>query len=154
LKLTKKYKDLELIIEEKLLNKLGTIGTKHFPNEFGGFLLGNYSKDFKSLLISDYILPEKYKAHPTLFERSIEGIVSRFRKIFKEKNQYYVGEWHTHPNGSTMFSQTDLNAMIETVECDTVHIKNPILLILSVSQTALNNYTFYYYNNKKLIPYE
>lgn len=154
MKLIKKYKDLELIVEEKLLNKLGAIGAKHFPNEFGGFLLGHYSEDFKSVYIDNYLLPKKYKAQPTLFERSIEGTVSRFKKLFKEKNQYYIGEWHTHPNGSTMFSQTDLNAMIETVQCDTVQIKNPLLLILDVNEEELNNYTFYYYNNKNLIPYE
>ena len=44
--------------------------------------------------------------------------------------------------------------MIDIVNCDTVNIKNPILLILSVNKVEVTEYTFYYYNNKKLIPYE
>lgn len=154
MRLVKKYKGLELFVEEKLLKKLSSLGVKHFPNEFGGFLIGKYSSDFKSLYIENYILPIKYKGFPTLFERSIDGIVNQFKKLFKEKNQYYVGEWHTHPNSSTVFSQTDLDAMVQTVKCDTVQIKNPVLLILSVDQKKLNDYTFYFYNNKKLIAYE
>lgn len=154
MRITKVYNNLELIIEEKLLNEIGNIGVKHFPNEFGGFLIGKYSNDYKSLYIKSFILPLKYKGSPFLFERSIEGITNQFKKIFKDNNQYYIGEWHTHPNGSTMFSQTDLNAMIETVKCETVQIKNPILLILSVDSKKINDYTFYFYKNEKLMPYE
>lgn len=152
--LVKKYNGLELIIEEELLNKIGNIGFKHFPNEFGGFLTGKYSSDFKKLYIENYILPKKYKGFPAFFERSIDGIIDSFKKLFDQKKQYYIGEWHTHPNGSTMFSQTDLNAMIQIAECETVQIKNPILLILSVSKQNLNGYTFYFYENNNLIAYE
>lgn len=154
MKLVKKYNNLELTIEEKLLNKIANIGIKHCPNEFGGFLVGRYSHDFKSLHIEDFILPIKYKGFPYLFERSVDGIISQFKNLFSQKKQYYIGEWHTHPNSSTQFSQTDLNAMIQTVECETVKIKNPILLILSVDSNKLNDFTFYYYNNKNLLPYE
>lgn len=154
MKLIKKHKNLELIIEEKLLNEMGNIGIKHCPNEFGGFLVGKYSHDFKSLHIESFILPLKYKGFPYLFERSIDGIINQFKQIFSQNKQYYIGEWHTHPNSSTQFSQTDLNAMIKTAECETVKIKNPILLILSVDNCKLNDYTFYFYNNKKLLSYE
>lgn len=154
MKLVKKYNNIELIIEEELLNKIGNIGVHHYPNEFGGFLIGKYSNDFKTLYIEDYILPKKYKGLPFIFERSIDGIIDIFKKLFKQKNQYYIGEWHTHPDGSTMYSQTDLNAMVQTVECETVQIKNPILLILSVSKQKLNNFTFYFFENNKLISYE
>ena len=145
---------MRLVIEEGLLKEISDIGIKHCPNEFGGFLIGSYSSDFKMLHIKDYILPKKYKGHPFLFERSIDGIIEIFRKVFSQKNQYYIGEWHTHPYGSTVFSQTDLNAMIQTVECETVQIKNPILLILSVTKQHLNGFEFYFYDNKNLIPYE
>ena len=154
MKIVKKHKDLELIIDERIFNEICAVGINHYPNEFGGFLIGNYSDDFKSLQIRNYILPKKYKGFPTLFKRSIDGIIIQFKRLFTQKNQYYIGEWHTHLNGSTQFSQTDLNAMIQTVECETVHIKNPILLILSINNKSLNSFTFYFYDNKKLISYE
>lgn len=154
MKIIKKHGNLELIIEDSLITKIADIGISHFPNEFGGFLIGEYSDDLKKLYVKDYILPKIYKGQPFLFERSIEGIEILFKKIFNTKKQYYLGEWHTHPNGSTHFSNTDLNAMIKTVECETVKIYNPILLILSISESKMNNYTFYFYDNKKLIKYE
>lgn len=154
MKLVKKHNNLELVIDEELLNEIANIGIHHYPNEFGGFLIGKYSIDFKILYIEDYILPKKYKGFPFIFERSIDGIIDIFKKLFKQKNQYYIGEWHTHPDGSTMYSQTDLKAMVQTVECETVQIKNPILLILSVSKQKLNNFTFYFFENNKLISYE
>lgn len=154
MKETFKYKNLELIIESELIHELANTGMKHYPNEFGGFLIGNYSSDFKKLYISDYILPRKYKGYPFEFVRYIDGLLSVFKRIFKEKKLYYIGEWHTHPNGSTMYSHTDLNTMIEAAKCDTVKIKNPVLLILSIGKTDINGYAFYYLNDKKLIPYE
>lgn len=154
MKLINKHNKLELIIDGKLLTQLGKLGNKHFPNEFGGFLIGHYSNDFKTLFITDYLLPKKYKGSPFGFERNIDGLRKVFDKLFDEKKQYYVGEWHTHPNGSTNYSQTDLKAMIETVKCETVQITNPILLILSVSKNKMMRYTFYVYDNEKLISYE
>lgn len=133
---------------------MGAIALKHFPNEFGGFLVGKYSSDFKSVEITDVILPKKYKSTPTLFLRSTDGLEGIFEKLFIEKHQYYIGEWHTHPNGSSNYSGTDLNAMIETVNCETVQIKNPLLLILSITKSDIKDFTFYYYDNEKLISYE
>ncbi|MCO5259728.1 MAG: Mov34/MPN/PAD-1 family protein [Crocinitomicaceae bacterium] len=154
MKLTKKHNDLNLYIEEDLIEEIGAIALKHYPNEFGGFLVGKYSSDFKSVEITDVILPKKYKSTPTLFLRSTDGLEGVFQKLFEEKQQYYIGEWHTHPNGSSNYSTTDLDAMIENANCETVQIKNPVLLILSITKSAVRDFTFYYYDNEKLISYE
>lgn len=145
---------LELVIEDSLLNEIGQIGVKHFPNEFGGFLVGKYSMDRKSLSITGFILPRKYKATSILFERSTYGLKDVFIKLFEEKGEYFIGEWHTHPNGSTQYSNTDLKAMIKTVDSEDVLIKNPLLLILSISSKSVNAFTFYLYNKERLIKYE
>jgi proteasome lid subunit RPN8/RPN11 len=154
LKLKNRENELELSIDEKLLDRIGQIALKHYPNEFGGFLIGHYSTDFKLVEIKDVLLPKKYKGTPTLFERSTDNMEEAFAKLFIEKQQYYIGEWHSHPDGSTMYSNIDLNAMRKTVECETVHIKNPLLLIISAKKNEMAGYTFYCYNDKKLISYE
>ena len=145
---------MELIITEKLLTQFGEYGKKHYPNEYGGFLIGYYSADLKKLYISGFVLPKKYKGIPTLFERSVHGIKEIFEKIFSNTKQYYIGEWHTHPNGLTMYSQTDLQAMITIEECKTVKIKNPILLIISVDNNGLLDIKLYLYDNGGLTEYE
>lgn len=152
--LLNKFNDLRIVIKKSLITKIGRIAVQHFPNEFGGFLIGRYSLDFKTVEIEDYILPIKYKGTPTTFQRSTDGIEDLFIKEYNTYNRYYIGEWHSHPNGSTIYSQTDLNAMIETVNCTTVSIKNPILLILNINNKNLNDFTFYCYSNKTLLKYE
>ena len=154
LKLINKHKNVELIISEELLANLEKYGVEHYPNEFGGFLMGYYSNNLKQLYVSDYILPKRYSGTPCLFERSIEGIKEIFEKIYNRKKQYYVGEWHTHLNGSSMYSQTDLNAMMQIANHDTVNIENPILLILSIGKNILKDFSIYLYDQKGLYGYE
>ncbi|MFL0171647.1 Mov34/MPN/PAD-1 family protein, partial [Tenacibaculum maritimum] len=113
MKLINKHKKVEIIFDENLLSKLCSLGIKNYPNEFGGFLVGRYEKENKLLIIEETILPQKYEGTPNLFLRSSKGIEEQFKKMYREKpSKYYIGEWHTHPNGSTNYSQTDLNAMI------------------------------------------
>lgn len=149
-----KHRKVELIISEELLDEISKVGIKHFPNEFGGFLIGNYSADYKTLYINEFILPKDYKGSKFFFERSSKGMKVFFNNLFKKKKEFYIGEWHTHPNGSTQFSPTDLKAMTSIESSPSVVIKNPVLLILSVSKYKLNQATFYIYDNQTLIPYE
>ena len=155
MKLKNEIRNVELEIHEDLLDQMGVLGTSHFPNEFGGFLIGYYSDDDKKLMITDIILPAKYEGLPYSFLRSSEGIEKTLMELYnQEPKKYYVGEWHTHPNGTTMYSQTDLNAMISIEKCSTVKIHNPILLILSINKDELSGFGFYLYENKKLLKYD
>lgn len=155
MKLKNIIRNVELEISEDLLNQLGLIGKDHYPNEFGGFLIGYYTNDNKKLQVTDIILPTQYEGLPFSFYRSSEGIEKVLKELYEQVPQkYYVGEWHTHPNGSTMYSQTDLNAMISIEQCPTVKIHNPILLIISILENGLSEFDFYLYENKKLKKYE
>ena len=154
MKFINSYKNLNLVISAETLLRIANKGKKFFPNEIGGFLIGYYSLDLKTLYITDFLLPKNYKNNSYLFERSVEGIISIFNKIFKKKKYYYVGEWHTHPNGSTMYSNTDLKAMIKIANDNNVVIENPILLILSINEENNYEFSFYLYVNEKLIKYD
>lgn len=144
---------LELVISNDLINEISQYAIDKYPNEFGGFLIGKYSNDYKTVEISSTVLPINYKGTPVSFLRLTEGLNDILNDIYRSSEEYYVGEWHSHPNGSVMYSGTDMNAINEIVECDTVYIKNPILLIISIDRSRNYKYTFYYYKNKKLIPY-
>ena len=154
MKFTNKYKNLKLVISKELISKMDKKGIEFHPNEIGGFLIGYYSSDLKTLHINDFIIPKKYKSSSHLFERSVVGIANIFKKIFIEKKHYYIGEWHTHPNGLSMYSDTDLNAMKEIAQNGKVIIENPILLILSINKKGNNDFSFYLYVNEKLIKYD
>ncbi|MEM7179308.1 MAG: Mov34/MPN/PAD-1 family protein [Spirochaetota bacterium] len=154
MKFTNRHKNVELIIAEELLVGLERYGLAQYPNEFGGFLLGYYSEDFTQLYVIDAILPKKYKGIPSLFERSIEGMEEIFRDLFERKKLQYVGEWHSHIDGTSMYSQTDLQAMTEIANHDTVYIENPILLIMSIGEKGRKDFSIYLYDNSNLYKYE
>ncbi len=150
-----RHKNVKVVFPDYLLQEIGVYGTKSYPKEFGGILIGHYTENFKTLHIRDTILPKKYKGERHSFERSITGLIEHLKKIYRSNPiQYYVGEWHTHPDGSTHYSNTDLNSMIEIADCATVNIKNPVLLILSVNDLKVKDLTLYLYDNKKLLEYE
>jgi integrative and conjugative element protein (TIGR02256 family) len=146
--------ELEIIIPDTVLKELFHHARNHYPNEFGGFLVGQYINTQKTASVTGFILPKKYKGRPTQFERSTNGLEIEFNRLFLEKGEYYLGEWHTHPNSSTKYSLTDLNAMKNTAECPSVTIANPLLLIISLTSQKISGTTFYHYENQKLVVYE
>jgi [CysO sulfur-carrier protein]-S-L-cysteine hydrolase len=154
MKLTNKHKKVELLIENELVEKFKNLGIANFPKECGGFLIGYYSDDYLTLNITGSILPKKQVKSFFLFERSIKGLQEVFYKLFETTKHYYVGEWHTHPNGSSHYSQTDLNAMIKIANCSTVNIENPVLLILSIKENKMQGFSVFLYDKKGLYQYE
>lgn len=145
---------MSININDKLLNKLTEIGKEYYPNEFGGFLVGNYSNDFKQLNITDTILPTKFKASKYQFERETTGI-NEILKIYYEQipKTYYVGEWHTHPDDLPTPSITDMNAINEILKHQDTSIQNPILLIIGYIKQNVE-YGFFVPFKNKLYKYE
>jgi proteasome lid subunit RPN8/RPN11 len=154
IKLFNKYKNVGLNVSDKLIFDLEGLGIIHYPNEFGGFLFGNYSRDFWDLNVLAHIVPKTYINSPCLFERNIDNIKHLFKTMYEEYNYYYIGEWHTHPLSSSMYSQTDLSAMHNIANHPSVTIYNPVLLILDMNRLRMRDFSFYLYDNKRLHKYE
>lgn len=153
-----KYKlkniELELQVQERLIHKLTEIGKVHYPNEFGGFLIGHYSEDKKVLIITDTILPNKYKSTPSIFERDTIGMKQHFKDFYKENpKKYYVGEWHTHPNNKAIPSITDIKALKSIRNNKDVAILNPVLLIIGYTENDIE-IGFYVLIKDKIYRYE
>lgn len=126
----------------------------HYPKEFGGLLIGYYSEDFKTCFIEGTLLPIKFNSSRYFFERGKEGLKQKLIELYEATpRMIYVGEWHTHPDGIPMPSNTDLKAMTEIAENDEVNIENPILVILALSPSEMRVGAFLYSKNK-LIKYE
>lgn len=153
MKIIKHYQNLSLVISDTLLKKIYDIGHQHYPNEFGGILLGKYSDDLKKLLILESISPKKYFNSTIEFVRESPS-TSELYDIYQDTGTYYVGEWHTHPDANSIFSKTDLHTMRNIAKSDNVMIKNPILLILSTNLNKIIDYKFYIFDNNNLEIYE
>jgi [CysO sulfur-carrier protein]-S-L-cysteine hydrolase len=143
-------------MSDSLIQRLVETGKTHYPKEFGGILVGDYSTDFRQLNITDSILPrtKTFNATPTLFERNSKGMERELHKFYKRNPpKYYIGEWHTHPDNLPFPSITDLQAMQSIVDYPKVEIKNPVLLIIgySIKSTEI---ALYIYTNNRLYNYE
>ncbi|MCX2575073.1 Mov34/MPN/PAD-1 family protein [Pedobacter sandarakinus] len=144
---------LSLEIDYDLLHELVKIGRSHYPNEFGGFLIGYYSENSKHLHITNTILPKKYQASKYSFTRSTKGIESELVKFSAEnQKKIYIGEWHTHPDNSPIPSLTDISA-INTIINNKNSIANPVLLIIGYSKRTVD-FGFYVWFENTLYKYE
>nr|WP_314635939.1 DUF6602 domain-containing protein [uncultured Porphyromonas sp.] len=122
-----------------------------YPNENGGMLAGYYSEDRRTVHIEGLVAPAQKLSSRTAFTRIPEGLEAEWERL-GEKGMYYIGEWHSHPDGTTKYSSTDLRAMIE-IEKE-VNIGNPILLIVGIKHGTLHNHTFYYYKRGDLLTFK
>lgn len=145
---------LSIEAEDELLNSLVEKGKSHYPNEFGGFLVGYYADDNKHVHITNTILPKSFKASKFSFERSTKGIEKKLGNYFKETpKKFYVGEWHTHPDNSPIPSTTDSSAMNAIINNQNACLTNPVLLIIGYSKTKVD-FGFYVWFENKLYRYE
>lgn len=142
--------DLYIEIPTLVFNQIKLQAEGEYPNENGGMLAGRYSKDKHTVYIEKVVVPVEKLTGRTKFMRITKGLENVWEQLAKEGLQY-VGEWHSHPNGSTQYSSTDLAAMID-IEKEVV-IENPLLLIVSVRSNGLSAHKFYCYMNNQLLEY-
>ena len=142
-------------IELEILNQVKKYSEDNFPNEIGGILIGKYSKDGLSVDITEIIVPKEYVSKKFLFIRYGNSLNKKIKKLYKASKGeiIYVGEWHSHTNGSSMYSQKDFNSMMEISEDNKVKIDSPLLLISAITKDAFEP-NFYIFHNKKLYKYE
>jgi len=100
---------ITVTIEDDVLEALHQSALESYPNETGGFLVGNYISN-NHAHVTCLVQPVKKTCRPCSFERSTEGMKTVWDNLF-EQGLIYLGEWHTHPNGSRDYSITDLEAM-------------------------------------------
>lgn len=146
--------NLHLEIREALLDELYVQGLSHYPKEYGGLLIGRYTADHSTAVIEKTILPKRYKASRYYFERGSEGLKEELEALYQQEPKlFYVGEWHTHPDGPVDPSGRDKATMAQLVKEENVFIYNPILLILALKKTGYK-VGAYVQHNDRLHEYE
>lgn len=145
--------DVSIEVDETLIDELCEIGATYYPNEYGGFLVGYYNDTYKTVFVTDHVLPLKYKSSSTSFKREPEGLEDIFKDLYKKSpSQYYIGEWHTHPNGTSYASSLDRIALNRIAEDKSTSIKNPIMLIIGYQKDKVS-ISFYVSANNNLYEY-
>lgn len=146
-----KGRELYAEISDKALARMQKEAVAALPKENGGFLFGYYSDDMTVVYVEQAVLPVQSQGTSMFFERSVH--IAQFIDMYR-KQLIYIGEWHSHPNGSTEYSARDMQSMIEIAECATTVIPHPLLVIIGAKGKRVKEYKAYMYDQKRLIRYE
>lgn len=160
----KEFENIELkskiYIEDAAYHKLLLIVADNKNKlETGGIIIGYYDETCQNAVITEFTRPPKdSKAARFRFYRGIKGLKSLLQQCWKEQNEYYLGEWHLHPDSSPTPSPADVAQMKKIAKDKNFNCKEPILMILGEVAKAhvvslavfKNNQVFYYEDNKKI----
>lgn len=145
-------KGLSLKIDDKMLEYMSSRALDAYPNEVGGMLAGRYESK-NSTVVECIVMPKEISGTLNEFIRDTTGLEKLWVRL-KNEGLEYLGEWHTHPNGSSNYSPADLTAMSEIAKDEYVSILNPILLILSLDSRRIKEHNVYLYDSSRLLMYQ
>lgn len=80
------------------------------PNETGGILIGLVARNQKTIFITRQLdAPNDSEGYPYAFKMGVNDIPDQIRMIMDKTGNLirYVGEWHSHPKGSSALSAKD-----------------------------------------------
>lgn len=121
------------------------------PYETGGILIGNYSLDQTTANIFRITpAPKNSKYTKSQFYRSSSGLKKILDAAWKQ-GQYYLGEWHYHPNALSFPSIIDKNQMMNLSHNKQLNCPEPILIIIGGYKNNWNINVRLYVNNQEII---
>lgn len=122
--------DLIVQLPSSELRNMKRLCNKANPCETGGILIGHYSPDNHSAIITKVTAaPSQSKATHNRFFRSNVGILKILDKLWIN-GEYYLGEWHYHPNATPQPSHIDIDSMKAIANNQNLHCPEPILIII------------------------
>lgn len=99
--------------------------------ETGGILVGRYTARHDCALVTDVLsAPHDSRRGPTWFQRGIVGLQAVLDRVWGQRRDFYVGEWHFHPFASPTPSPTDHTQMAAIAASASWKCPEPVLLIV------------------------
>jgi proteasome lid subunit RPN8/RPN11 len=145
--------DVSLEVEENVVELITRVSLAAYPNEIGGFLIGCYSSDMRRAIVKQILMPDTFVSGPVFFQRDTEGMNHKWEELYAN-GLIYLGEWHSHPNGTSSYSMMDKQALVNIAEYDRVAIENPVMVIFALSRESIKDVRAYYYRGGNIIEYE
>lgn len=148
------YKEhkIKVVIETKAYEDLLKYSLKNEKRETGGILIGYYDVSLKKAIITEVTKePADSKAGFSWFFRGIKGIKEVIIKRWEEKEEYYLGEWHFHPQNSPAPSSTDINQIKKISKDKRYNCKEPILIIIGGNRLEYDISVTLLFKNKLIL---
>ena len=129
----KEINEWKIYISNVLIDKLKSHRVMKLPVETGGILLGGVDKLYKKVYLTDTILsPADSIEKPYNFIRGIDNVSSTLNEVSKITNEfiYYMGEWHSHPKGSSISMSQDDIIQFDQLKDDRKISGEPVVMII------------------------
>ena len=97
-------------IAAALTERLRGLAAEHAPLETGGVFAGYWLRDGATAVVTDAVGPGPNACHETTaFTPDAEYHTRELARIYQQSGRLhgYLGDWHTHPFGSTRLSRAD-----------------------------------------------
>ena len=117
---------------------------KHYPNEVGTSVVGRYSPDgFRADVLGLAPLSADSVGTRFSFLRGVKGLKQFYDRLMHRFHgqRYYVGEWHSHPDGAPQPSGTDRTNQSQIASDNSANCEEVVLIILGgdfMKNTTLN----------------
>ena len=135
-----------LALSQDQVTRLVELYSEEYPNETGGILIGHYNEQRDMALVTSIEPPTSdSKSGRTWFYRGFQGLARKLSGLWKQSadaRQYYIGEWHSHPDSSVRPSQRDRAQMLALARTETLYCPEPILLIVG-GNSKIGTYVFF-----------
>lgn len=119
-------------------------GERHHPLETGGLLLG-YTTPNGEVVIRDVVLggPKAKRTRDGFVPDAAwqeADLARRYRA--SGRMDWYLGDWHTHPEGGTLVSHKDRRTARRIATSPDARVPKPIMLILAASKREWHAVTY------------
>ena len=121
-------------VSESVLDEMLAEAEHRSPRETGGVLLGYWTKQFDEVVIAEATGPGTAAVHAndgfTPDSRfDTEEIAHRYRDSGRVHT--YLGDWHTHPSGSSRLSALDRRTLAGIARHEPARTPAPIMAVLA-----------------------
>lgn len=127
-------KEVEVLLPEVVLGELEREAERAFPNETGGVLLGYRDREEATLVqVMFQIGPGPNAVHKRhRFEPDSVWQQAQIALAYGQSGRIatYLGDWHSHPEGSPRLSKLDRDTARRIARCRQARARRPIMLIL------------------------
>lgn len=128
----------DLLLPAGVLKELHTHGWNSYPTETGGVLLGLSDWSKRVAVVTDVVGPGPDATHgATRFEPDHEWQAAEVAaRWHQDPRLEYLGDWHTHPDGSATPSKLDKTALETIAAAPDAQQPRPLMLILALKESG------------------
>jgi len=125
--------NLSVTMPDSVWQEMACLSEESYPNECGGILIGKYTDDLKQAKVKKIMVSKNNSGTRMFFLREAKEANNFLKKLWHMASgaKYFIGEWHSHPDGTGYPSAMDDDSMFRIAKRKKCACKRPVLIILN-----------------------